>query len=574
MESSTGDVRDVVNIASYLPEMAKLQPYNRAVVFPSGRDAAGRVLYAHMTFAQLEERSNQMASGLDKLGIKRGTKTILMVRPSLPFFALTFALFKVGAVPVMVDPGMGLKRMLQCFKSTQPEAFIGISLAHAVRVLFPGSFRSVKHTVTVGKRWFWGGPTLDDVVASGSKEPCLAPTREEEMAAILFTTGSTGPAKGVIYSHGIFDAQVQYLKTEFGIRPGEIDLPTFPLFALFAPALGMTAIVPDMDPTRPAEVDPTKVMEAIENHGVTNMFGSPALLNTVGRYGKAHGIKLPSLKRVISAGAPVTPAVMTTFGSMLEDDAEIRTPYGATESLPVCVIGSKELLEPATRTASESGKGTCVGRPMPGHTLHIIKISDDVIETWSDDLVIPDGEIGEIVVKGSIVTSAYYENPKATALAKIYDGDTLFHRMGDVGWRDEEGRIWFCGRKSHRVVTSHDEDGTMFTVPCEAIFNRHEAVYRSALVGLGDKGQQQPVILVELEKEHQDKAGDALAQELFALAAEFGHTRPIANLLFHTGFPVDIRHNAKIFREKLTVWAQKSMSRAHKRQAALPKDAS
>src|SRR5205823_7796383 len=128
----------------------------------------------------------------------------------------------------------------------------------------------------------------------------VANTRADETAAILFTSGSTGIAKGVVYTHGIFAAQVNYLKKVYGIEPGEVDLSTFPLFALFAPALGMTAVVPDMDPTRPARVDPAKIVAAVEDWGVTNLFGSPALLNAVSRWGAQHGIKLPSLRRVIS----------------------------------------------------------------------------------------------------------------------------------------------------------------------------------------------------------------------------------------------------------------------------------
>lgn len=587
------DPQQMVNIASYLPAMAKLQPYRRAVVFPAGRDQAGRVTYSHMTFEQLEQESNRIASGLESLGIKKGTKTILMVKPSLEFFALTFAVFKVGAVPVMVDPGMGLKRMLHCFQSTQPEAFIGIPLAHAVRVFFPRAFRSVRHVVTVGKRWFWGGPTLEQLSAKGDPNYGMEPTQSSDLAAILFTTGSTGPPKGVVYSHGTFDAQVHYLKSVFGIQPGEVDLPTFPLFALFAPALGMTAIVPDMDPTRPAKVHPERIIEAIHNHGVTNMFGSPALLNRVARYGTQHNVQFPTLKRVISAGAPVPSNVMEMFLKMLPEGAEIRTPYGATEALPVCAIGSQELLH-ETREATESGKGTCVGLPMPGHTLHIIRISDENIPEWSEDWILPEGEIGEIVVQGTIVTQEYYEHPEATAKAKIYDGENLYHRMGDVGWRDDQGRIWFCGRKAHRVETA---DETLFTIPCEAIFNRHDSVYRSALVGIGERGHQIPVILIELEKpqppidggsaQHSlaslDLATDedsfpqpseSLAQELFALADTFEHTRSIQHLLFHSDFPVDIRHNAKIFREKLSVWTERKMKSAYTKQALLPKEAS
>ncbi|MBW1899845.1 MAG: AMP-binding protein, partial [Deltaproteobacteria bacterium] len=270
---------NVVNVAYYLKDMAKKQPYKRAVVYPVSRDKNNRVAYSHMTFRQLDQESDCIAAGLERVGIVRGTKTILMVRPCLDFFAITFALFKTGAVPVVVDPGMGIKRMLSCMKESMPEAFIGIPLAHALRTFCPGYFKTVKTFVTVGRRLFWGGFDMNHIRKVPWASHSVAKTKENETAAILFTSGSTGPAKGVVYTHGNFDAQIKQIKAHFKITPDEIDLPTFPLFALFDPALGMTAVIPDMDPTKPALVDPKKIIEAIINQGVTNMFASPALLN-------------------------------------------------------------------------------------------------------------------------------------------------------------------------------------------------------------------------------------------------------------------------------------------------------
>jgi acyl-CoA synthetase (AMP-forming)/AMP-acid ligase II len=342
----------------------------------------------------------------------------------------------------------------------------------------------------------------------------------------------------------------------YDIRPGEIDLPTFPLFALFDPALGMTTILPDMDPTRPAKVDPRKIIAAVEDFGVTNMFGSPALLNTVGRYGAKRGVKLPSLKRVISAGAPVSAAVMERFLSMLEPDARIVTPYGATESLPVASIASDEVLG-ETRKRTDRGDGICVGLPVAPIQASVIRIHDGPIETWDDSLCVPAGEVGEIVVKGPPVTRSYYGRPQATQLAKIRDaeGDGFSHRMGDLGYLDEQGRLWFCGRMTQRVIAA---SGTHFTVPCEAVFNAHPAVYRSALVGAQRGGATRPVVCVELEKGA--RPDDALTRELLALGAEHEHTREIGTVLYHSGFPVDVRHNAKIGREKLALWATRQLA--------------
>jgi acyl-coenzyme A synthetase/AMP-(fatty) acid ligase len=547
--------QSVVNVASHLKRMVSQQPYKRAVVYPAMRTSDGRIAYAHLTFLQLDQESDILAQGLEKIGIQRGVRTILMVKPGPDFFVLTFALFKIGAVPVVVDPGMGIHRMIGCFKQSRPEAFIGISLAHVIRKIFPKFFNTVKIWLTVGPRWFWGGPTLKQVQQRSWQPYGIAKTRHNETAAILFTTGSTGPAKGAVYTHGTFDAQVRHIRTHFGITADEIDLPTFPLFALFDPALGMTAIIPDMDPTKPGFVRPEKIIEPIINQGVTNMFASPALLNRVGRYGKRKGVKLPSLKRIVSAGAPVAPANIEQFASMLDKEAEIHTPYGATEAVPIISIGSHEILS-ETRKKTEQGHGSCVGRPLKGIDVNIIRISDDPIPVWSDDLLVPQGEMGEIVVRGDLVTRQYFENPKADALAKIRHGDQVWHRMGDLGWMDEWGRIWFCGRKSHRVTT---KNGTMFTIPCEAIFNNHPAVFRSALVGVGPPNQQKPVMCIELETGVNPKDRRDLTSELLEVAKGNQLTQDIETILFHKRFPVDIRHNSKIFREKLATWAQRQL---------------
>jgi len=546
---------DYVNIASYLTRTAKTQPHKRAVVCPAGRDKKGRIAYSHLTFIQLDQESDCLAHGLTAAGITHGTRTVLMVKPSLDFFTLIFALFKTGAVPVVVDPGMGIQRMVGCFKSSRPEAFIGIPLAHVVRTVYPGFFKTVKTWITVGRRWFWGGLTLEQLRRSPGMSYACARTGRDDTAAVLFTTGSTGPAKGAVYSHGNFDAQLKQIQTHLNMSSDEIDLSTFPLFALFYPALGITSVIPEMDPTRPARVNPERIIEAVDSQGVTNMFASPALLNRVGRYGQQKGVKLPSLKRVISAGAPVSADNIERFSALLNDDAEIHTPYGATEAVPIISIKSREILT-ETRQLSEKGYGICIGRPINNIDIRIIKISDDPIDTWTDALTASRGEIGEITVKGALVSRMYFENPNADALAKIKEGNEIRHRMGDLGWMDEKGRLWFCGRKSHRVISAAE---TLYTIPCEAIFNNHPRVFRSALVGVGPRLQQRPIIIVELEKTETHLNHRQLVKELLGMAAANKLTKNIQTVLFHKAFPVDIRHNSKIFREKLAIWAEKKI---------------
>ena len=318
----------------------------------------------------------------------------------------------------------------------------------------------------------------------------------------------------------------------------------------------MTAVIPEMDFTRPGSVNPRKIISAITTHGVTTMFGSPALINRVGRYGADHGVKLPTLKRVISAGAPVSATVLERFTRLLPPEAEIFTPYGATEALPVCSIGSREILR-ETRAITDAGGGVCIGRPVPGIRLEVIEISDETIPFWNDSLRVPPGKIGEIVVQGAQVTRGYYNRTEANRLSKIADpAGGFLHRMGDLGGFDEKGRLWFCGRKSHRVETP---EGPLFTIPVEGVFNTHPAVFRTALVGVGKTGSQRPVLCVELEKGIKVDQ-EQLRKELLEIAVAHIHTLGISTILFHPAFPVDIRHNAKIFREKLAKWAQRKMA--------------
>ncbi len=537
-----------VNVSGWLPVMAAQQPDALSVAV--AKKGGG---YTRITAGELDAMCDRAAHALTAAGVTKGMRTVLMVTPSPEFFAITFALFKLGAVPVMVDPGMGIKNLGQCLAEAEPEAFIGVPKAHIARLLFRWARQTLRVHVTVGPKVLWGGHRYERLVSAAPETAFEVEASEPEgLAAILFTSGSTGVPKGVLYTHAMFTAQIDSLRTAFGIEPGEVDLSTFPLFALFGPALGMASVVPEMDASRPGASDPKKLIGAIHDFECTNMFASPALVNLIGRYAEDHAVEMPSLRRVISAGAPASVASLERLTRHLDADAEILTPYGATESLPTTRIGSREILD-ETGEKTSTGAGVCVGTPVEGMDVTVIGITDEAIDTWNDDLCVPIGTIGELVVKGPVVSRAYFKREESTRLAKIACTDGSFrHRMGDVGYLDDRGRVWMCGRKAHRVELDGD---TLFTIPCEAIFNAHEAVFRTALVGIDRAGATRPVLCVELEKGQ--KASDALTEELLALGQAHDHTRQITTVLYHPSFPVDVRHNAKIFREKLTVWAQK-----------------
>ena len=546
------------NIAAVLPHMAAERGAQVALRCPGSRGIDGRARYDDtLTYDQFEARTNAIAAGLALLGIDRGVRTAVMVRPTPDFFLLMFALFKLGAVPVLVDPGIARSALRRCLDEAAPEAFIGVSLAQAARRLLRWAPRA-RCQVTVGRRWFWGGPTLAQVEAWGARSgPILAETGPDEIAAILFTSGSTGLPKGVVYRHRHFVAQIDLLRRAFDIAPGGVDLPTFPPFALFDPALGLTTVIPDMDPTRPARADPRRLLDAMQRFGVDRLFGSPALMEVLAR----HGQPLPGLRAVSSAGAPVPAATVSALRSLLPAEATLWTPYGATECLPVAVIEGREL--EATRAATEDGAGTCVGRPVPPNEVRIIGITDEALPEWRDDRVLGPDTIGEITVAGPSVTDEYFRRPEATALAKMRErlrdgGERIVHRMGDLGWFDAQGRLWFCGRKSQRVRTA---EGSLFTEQVEPVFNVHPQVRRSALVGIGAPGEQEAVLCVEMHEGVDREAGGRVLAELAALALGHVHTARVAHFLRHPRFPVDIRHNAKIGREQLARWAAGQLRR-------------
>jgi len=609
---------DSANIARHLALMAARAPHACALKIPRGRTRTGDIDYLAFSFAELAAETAAWQTRLVDRGVRPGDRALVMVRPGLPLIASVFALFALGAVPVVIDPGMSRKNFLACVARSRPRVLVGIPLAQVLSRIFRGSFRSVAVRVPVSgridrlkvprqSREKLAARIASDAQLSGGIQ--IAESRATDLAAILFTSGSTGAPKGVCYEHGMFEAQLGLLRDAYGIEPGEVDLPLLPVFALFNPALGLTTIVPEIDPRRPAAADPAKIVQAIRQENVTNSFGSPTLWRKIAGYCLAEKIALPSLRRVLCAGAPV-PADLWQNSHAWLPNGQLHSPYGATEALPVSSVSSDEisslLTEPtisdfrfqisdaewgktaknpseilnlksaiADTSAARVARGACVGRHLAGIEIKIIALTDAPIASLADTRELPPGEIGEIIVRGPVVTKLYDALPEATALAKIQipnaksqnragapdsfgvcdlafgispsDG-AVWHRMGDCGYLDDAGRLWFCGRKAERVETVA---GPLYTEPCEQVFRSHPRVARCALIGLGPRGAQRPALVVEGE------VTDArvFARELRALALAHPHTAAINVFYFHPAFPVDVRHNAKIHRLTLAAWA-------------------
>jgi len=554
-------MNDSVNIARRLHRMAQAVPLQRAIVEPIRRKGRGRRKYREINFQELEDLSTRLAAGLIRRGVVPGAKLVLFVPFSIEFITLTFALFKAGVIVVLIDPGMGRQNIFRCLREVQPDGFVAVPKVHLIRFLAGREFRNTRWNISVGPRMPGTQATYHQLRETSAENFTPVQTQARDPAAMIFTSGSTGAPKGVLYEHGMFETQVDLIQNFYGIETGEVDLPGFPLFGLFNAAMGVTTVIPEMDPTRPAVVDPQKILNAIADYHVTQAFGSPAFWNRVGRYCLNHQLELPTLKRALSAGGPVPLHVLERMSRILtRPGADLFTPYGATESLPVSSISAGEVLR-ETAAQTRIGAGTCVGHLFPGVRVKIIKMTEGPVASLDDVAECLPGEIGEIIVQGAAVTREYYLRPDATKLAKIPDGDRFWHRIGDVGYLADDGRLWFCGRKAHVVIAGGQP---MFSVCCEAIFNEHPQIYRCGLVGIGPRPEQIPIIVAEPEagafpQSLEERA--LLRNELFQLGRANARTASIQHILFHPGLPVDTRHNVKINREQLARWAEEQLSR-------------
>jgi len=420
----------------------------------------------------------------------------------------------------------------------------------------------------VGRRWFWGGTTYRKLLVAGQHSAARLPiTKANDPAAIIFTSGSTGPPKGVLYTHQMFETQVAEIQREYDLQPGGADLACFALFGLFNSALGITTVFPRMDFSRPAAANPRKLLEAASDWQVTQAFASPAVWNKLSQYCVEQGEQIPTLRKIFSCGAPVSAEILRRTLACCDAFAEMHTPYGATESLPVATIAASEVLgETASETAC--GKGVCVGRKFESVEWKIIRIKDEPIANIGDAEELPLGEIGELIVCGPQVSPAYVtgDSQKHNSLAKIVDGESVWHRMGDVGYFDREGRFWYCGRKNHRVETAKE---TLYSECVEGIFNEYTSVRRSALVGIGEPCQQRPFVIIEPSVEFveahaldfETMAYIELARQLHTMARKQRAAAAVEGILFYSSFPVDVRHNSKINREQLADWAAKEFQR-------------
>lgn len=525
------------------------QPDQKAVV-ATDNSLSGEIRYTYTSYAELDNLVNKFERGLHSLGIKPNDRVLFLFPVGADFLALTLAVIGRGAVPVFVDPGVGKEKLKACITSANPDIVIWVPQAHILRRLWKDVFKHVRLFILANDWLFWKKHTIS-FLKKYAAHP-LASSGESSLSFIAFTSGATGAPKGVLYTNVMMKQQLEILKNTFGLVEGGIDMPLLPIFSLFNIGLGRTTVLPKMNPKRPLDLDPERIHKIANDLKIDSSFGSPTLWTKIAEYAKRTGSKFNDLTKIFIAGAPVWQNTLEIVQSVIPE-GDVFTPYGATEALPVTLLSARERQNAKEEVKTLFGEqGILVGKPVAEIDLQIIKPVDGQIENYADTHELQPLCIGEVIVKGKHVSPEYLNRPEANKAAKIKDGESFWHRMGDMGYVDENGALYFCGRKAH-IVNHRSRD--LYSIPTERIFNDCPKVRRSALIEV--KGIGAAIAIEPLPQYFPQTDNEKLAfrNELIELAKKDPITESLSHFYFHPSFPVDARHNAKIYRDQLGVWA-------------------
>jgi olefin beta-lactone synthetase len=480
-----------------------------------------------VSFAELARRVDGVAGELRRRGMEPGDHVAMLTPPGVDLVAAVYGVWRAGGVTVIADRGLGLRGLGRAVRSARPRFVIGPRQARLAAAVL---------------RWA-PNATLLDVAAlvSAAAGTLPAPPAGAEPAAVLFTSGATGPAKGVRYLHAQLAAQRDALASTYAITADDRLVAAFAPFALYGPALGIPTALPDVDVTKPGELTADALDAACERIGATLAFASPAALANVtstARPGAPHR-GLAGLRVVFSAGAPVPSETLRSMAT-LAPAASLHTPYGMTEVLPVADI-ALDGIEQAE--VDDPRGGVCVGRPVAGAEVRIAALGFDAEDMPAE---LEPGATGEILVRAPWVSDGYlglWATQRAARPGPVGD----WHRSGDVGHVDADGRLWVEGRAVHII---HAADGPITSVPVERTVERTLGLARVAAVGVGPTGRQQLVVVIEDAGGAEGLAGAELTGSVRRAVSE-----PVASVLTVAHLPVDIRHNAKIDRTAVAVWA-------------------
>lgn len=516
------------NVLSVLSRVATRVPDHPALVMAD----------ESITFGDLWRRIGRAAAGLRRLGLAPGERAVVMIPMSIDLYVAMLAVLNMGAVAVFVDPWIGRRQIAAFAAFAEPRAWLGVPRSHLLRLLDP-RLRAIPLTVTTGRRI---GPlparqTLTEMERM-EQEGEVQPVGEDDPALITFTSGSSGEPKGANRTHRFLLAQHAALAAEFPAEEGDVDMPMFPVFALNNLASGVPSVVPDMDFRRVDRVDAARILTQMRRHGVTTCTASPPFFDRLAAEVARRPAERPRLRRILTGGAPVSDAQLRTWRRIFPD-TEILVVYGSTEAEPVAHLAAEERLA-AENPDRPRASGFCAGRPSERVRAKTVRIHPGPIEIGSGgwvDWELPAGEIGELVVSGDHVCRDYYRNPQAVRENKIADGAAVWHRMGDTGSFDAQGRFWLAGRV-HSTIRRGGELVHPQLVE-QAARGEDLRVRRIAAVGIPDpKLGERVVVVVETAE-----AGfeDEIAARLAAAGLTADEIRLTAEPL-----PVDPRHNSKI----------------------------
>ncbi|PJI93302.1 alpha/beta fold hydrolase [Luteimicrobium subarcticum] len=524
----------------------------------------------------LSRRVRELAAGLVAFGVRPGDRVSLLVPPGADLTAVLYACLRVGAVVVVADAGLGVRGLTRAVRGTQPRFVVGeVPGLTAARALgWPGRRISTHQLAPAAARALGVDACLADLVELGAAVdltdtfdgtsapgsgviPSPAP---DDVAAILFTSGSTGPAKGVVYTHDALAAVRDALAQQYDVGPDTGLVAGFAPFALLGPALGARSVTPDMDVTAPRTLTARAVAAAAARVDATVVFLSPAALaNAVATADDLTGSELAVLARVrtfLSAGAPVAPALLAAAQDLMPN-ASAHTPYGMTEGL---LMTDASLGEIATAQPDGPG-GVLVGAPVADVAVRISALDGTGAATGApaDER----GVTGEVVVSAPHLKTHYdrlwltdraavRETPSdsATAGGRAPGGAGRWHRTGDVGHLDADGRLWIEGRLAHVLTTAA---GPVTPVGPEQRVEALDTVARAAAVGVGPRGTQQLVLVVEPAVRTRRVR---LAEPVLARTVRAAVGLPVAAVLVVPRLPTDIRHNSKVDRSALAAWAE------------------
>lgn len=566
LDLEAADGAGIVRIADQVLEIARTDP-DRVAIVHTRRRRDGSLVHEERTYREVSDQAERLAAGLRARGVRAGTLCSFMVPPSFEALVVGVALFRVGAVFVGIEPvSHGLRRVTRCLERVGPEIFIGTRRAHLARTVFGWGKGTLRETYVVDGGWP-GAIPLESVMVEQVPERPVGPDVEPgDRAVIAFTTGSTGVPKPTVLRHRNFRAMIDLVGAQWGLDEDVVDMPTFPMFWIIALAAGGRTVVPPMDFTvkGPGDADPAALLRTIDELGVGSMFGSPALLKNLSDHARDHGTTVPTLRRIVAGGAEVLGPLYAAVKDVLGEDGELYSNYGATESLPLCEIdGTTVLSETWTRT--EAGEGLCVGPGLPGVQLKIIPATEDAIASLADVTPLPVGEIGEVIAKSPHISEDYYNDEPSTAANKIADPDGgIWHRLGDVGWLDDQDRLWLGGRRSHRVITP---ETTYLPLQVEPVVATHPAVRKAALVGVPRDGGTAAVVCIE-RSDGDRRSAPEVAAELRELVGRYDATQGLTEFVEVARLPVDRRHNAKIDRPALGAQLARSGPRLRTRLSA------